>query len=476
MDSARSSLTPIDGWDGGPIPPRLVTPTLGGEDYADRIARFARDHLDTELWDWQLAILAGVTQHQDDGFNHRWSLYSTARQNGKSKLIAALIGWWLTEGRLVREGPQQVLSVAHKLDTAEQIAYELFPTLEQAYGFDVWQSSGRMIARHDDGSIWRIQSATPKAGHGTTNDLLVVDELFDVDELVLNSGLLPTQRARPNPLAVFCSTAGTDKSVAFRRWRDRGLKIINDGKPDRLFFAEWSPPPGSDPGDRRVWHLGNPALGCGHLTMQDLEDEWRAPDRDAFIRSGLNMWIAAHLSWIPHGVWDTLATDDPMPDGGFLAVDSDLGEAGYVGVRAALRPDGTIQVAHELSVDRLADLWPAVAGIHARGRPVIALTPGLASVCPPPLNQSTVTVGRIEMQRFTQLVRNTVLERTLVHGGQAMLSEQVNRAVPVSASGALTLSSSRSPGPIELARCMVWAVGLALKPSTRGKPEFGRAR
>ena len=276
-------------------------------------------------------------------------------------------------------------------------------------------------------------------------------------------------------MAVFCSTAGTEDSTAFRRWRERGIKIVETGQPDRLFFAEWSPPPNVDPSDRRYWHMANPALGCGFLTMQDIEDEWRSPDRDAFIRSSLNMWTAAQLSWIPHGIWETLLTTDPMPDGGFLAVDSDLAENGYSAVRAVTRPDGIIQVRHEFTVDRLAELWPAIDAISPTTRPTIALTPGLAQVAPPQLAEKAVTVGRVEMQRFTQLVRNTILERQLAHAGQVMFSEHVARAVPVTASGALTLSSSRSPGPIELARCMVWAVGLALKPVRTGKPEFGRA-
>ena len=194
------------------------------------------------------------------------------------------------------------------------------------------------------------------------------------------------------------------------------------------------------------------------------------------IRSSLNMWTAAQLSWIPHGIWETLLVTEPMPDGGFLAVDSDLAENGYSAVRAVTRPDGLIQVRHEFTVDRLTELWPAIDAVSPTTRPTIALTPGLAQVAPPQLAEKAVTVGRVEMQRFTQLVRNTILERQLIHGGQVMFSEHVARAVPVTASGALTLSSSRSPGPIELARCMVWAVGLALKPVRTGKPEFGRAR
>jgi hypothetical protein len=36
----------------------------------------------------------------------------------------------------------------------------------------------------------------------------------------------------------------------------------------------------------------------------------------------------------------------------------------------------------------------------------------------------------------------------------------------------VALSSARSPGPIELARCMVFAVALASRPAHTGKPSI----
>jgi hypothetical protein len=89
-------------------------------------------------------------------------------------MLSALIGRWLTVGRVRRGGPQQVLSVAHQYTTAELLPMMLFPILEERYGFKTFVSSGRMMAQHDDGSWWRIQSASPRSGHGLSADLLVV--------------------------------------------------------------------------------------------------------------------------------------------------------------------------------------------------------------------------------------------------------------------------------------------------------------
>jgi hypothetical protein len=70
-----------------------------------------------------------------------------------------------------------------------------------------------------------------------------------------------------------------------------------------------------------------------------------------------------------------------------------------------------------------------------------------------------------------------ILERTVRHAGQISLSEHVGRAVAGRSQNSVTLSSMKSPGPIELARCMVWALGLAAKPSHAiRKPAFGVSR
>ena len=63
-----------------------------------------------------------------------------------------------------------------------------------------------------------------------------------------------------------------------------------------------------------------------------------------------------------------------------------------------------------------------------------------------------------------------ILEGRLVHTGEVMLAEHVQRAVAVKVAASLVLSSQRSPGPIELARCMVWAAALASRSMVSGKP------
>jgi hypothetical protein len=391
---------------------------------------------------------------------------------------AALIGWWLTHGQLIRGEPQQVLSLAHQYTTAELIPHTLFPILEETFGFSCYVSRGRMMAQHDDGTWWRIQSATPKSGHGLSVDLLVIDELFDVDERVVDTGLLPTQRARKWPLAVFTSTAGTEDSLALIRWRERGIQQIEKGEPGRIHYAEWSPPPNIDFNDRSYWHWANPSLGLGALEHQDLEDGFASPNREAWLRTDLNLWTSAVGSWLPVNTWENLACEDPMPAGGTLAVDSDSDAIGFVGVRVAPRGDKKLQTRSEFRVDSLEEMWEQVKALCEDRQLTVLLTPGLYQICPPEIQRRSHRWGQMEMTQYTAIVRGLIMEGKMRHENQMSLNEHVNRAVAgKAAGGALTITSRKSPGPIEQCRCMIAAAGHTAKPSANVRvPMIGTAQ
>jgi hypothetical protein len=56
-----------------------------------------------------------------------------------------------------------------------------------------------------------------------------------------------------------------------------------------------------------------------------------------------------------------------------------------------------------------------------------------------------------------------------------MLAEHVNRAVLVRAESSVVISSQRSPGPIEAARCMVVAAALTSAKKASVKPSMGKS-
>lgn len=461
--------------------PRLETITPdAAETRADEIAGFAKDVLGVELLEWQKRVAAGFTAMDSNGdYLRRIGYCSVARQNGKSLLMASVLGHFLTVEAPRRGTPQTVISVAHKLDLAVSMFKFLAPILEAKYGAKVSWSYGRneleiVVPDPKTGELtgphrWLVRAATPQAGHGYSADLVLLDEIWSISEAAIDEGLLPTQRARRNPLCLMFSTAGTEASTAMIRWRSQGLRQIDAGEIGPMYFAEWSPPSGLDPLSVAAWQFSNPSMGY-LLPVSVLEAEAKAPNRQAFLRSSVNLFTSAANGWLEPGLFESCLADDPLPSGGVLAVDSSTDTAHYVGVRAVQNGD-KVAVTVEFQTDNLASCWAAIEKLLT-DQPTLRLSipPTMELSCPPKWERRRNIVGYRELGKWTQPVRSMIVEGRLQHTGQLTLVEHVERAVMVKANGSVSLSSARSPGPIELARCMVFAAAQASRAQQNAKP------
>jgi hypothetical protein len=449
----------------GRIEPRLCSPSLGGESFGPQVIAWARRHLDLDLMPWQQLALTGQLEHDSNGdLLHREALVSTARQNGKTAGFSALVGWWLTEMAQLRGAPQSVVTTAHKLDRAFATFQQLAPILEKLGGKVSW-SYGRNSVTMPDGSTWRVLAATPQNAHGGTNDLIVADEIWSISADVIFDAYRPSMIARRSPLLSMWSTAGDESSTVMLQLREQAMQAIDAGRPSRLYFAEWSPPPSVAAGSVEALRWANPALGHT-ITLDALQAAADTPDKQAFLRAHCNTWVSAAASWLTHGVWDRCTTTVPMPAGGVLAVDSSIDDMRYVGVRA-VQVDGDVHVRSEFVVDSASSMWRHVTDLMTDPKLQLAITPGLGDLAPLELHRRLTVVGGQELYKHTALVRSLIHEGRVKHYDQLALSEHVGRAVAARSQSALTLSSQKSPGPIELARCMVWAVGIAARPAPR---------
>lgn len=433
---------------------RAIRPDTVGS-FAEDAAILYHELTGVELMAWQHLALEGQLSYLADGkLAHRLSLVSVARQNGKSVALGALIAWWLIR-RPATHGPQLVVSTAHKYDVAKMIYRVLAPVLIDKYGATGTWSHGREELRMPDGSRWQLVAAKPMGGHGLSPDLVVVDELWSVSDEVIDQALLPSQRARPDPLFSMWSTAGTEESRAMQRWRDQGIRAMD--QPSQLHFAEWSPPAGSSEHDPRTWAYANPALGTT-IQPEQLVMELDAPNRAAFLRASLNMWVSAEEAWLPPGTWPALQLEATELRGGGIFLETRTGESRYFLLRAVKEEDG-VYVRFHGERRSLRETWAEIGDMLHADRDLTAYVgAGLESSIPLAHQKRVQLVGRRELLAGTRFTRSMIVEGRVHHCGSAVLGDHVSRAVAAEMGGGYTLSTKLSPGPIELARCLVWAV------------------
>ncbi len=379
------------------------------------VAEWSAQYLNIELMDWQRRVLDAQLSFDDVGdFVHRTSLVSTARQNGKTVALAALVGWWLCNMGDIRDKPQTVLSTAHRLDLAVMLYDYLAPILQKRFNAKVMASYGRNSVTMPDGSRWFIRAANNSVGHGMSASLIVADECWDIGRDVVDGGLLPAQRAQRSPLLSMWSTAGTEASTAMLRWREQGLRQIDKHEPSTLYFAEWSPPPDLSPMNPQAWPYANPALGTT-LDIKTIESESENPDRISFLRASCNLWVASDKSWIQPGVWTELQYTDPMPAGGVVAIESSLTDERYFGVRSVVLQDRRTVVTVAFVADTYDMMVNEVNQIAKDQSVKFAISPSIDIHWPTALERRRIVVGYAEILKFNvHRIRSMIHEKLVV--------------------------------------------------------------
>lgn len=440
------------------LPDNFAKRSLGGD-----VALWAEQNMQVTLHPWQCRALDGMFCLNDDGeLLFRESLISCARQQGKSLLMTAVLGFFVTTFARRRGAPQYALSVANRLDRAESIFTVLAPILVANFGGKQMQAMGRKSVTMPDGSRWEIRAATLNLVGGSY-DLIVADELWNISQQCVDDCLKPSQIARANPHMAMFSTAGDESSLAMIQTRETCLRELDAGITGACYLAEWSMPPGCH--GQEYWGYANPSLG---LTVQ-LDALKLASTKDSFNRQHLNLWSSAKGSWIDAADWQKLATDDAMPDGGILACDASADQNRFVGVRAVVAQD-VVQLKVEFIVDSMTEMWQEIERVMTDQTVQLLIGPTYEIHVPKPLARRCTTGGQKELVKYTGLVKAMIAESKVRHRGERTLAEHVCRAVQIRTSDGVMISSHRSPGPIELARCAVLAIAKASRPRAVGKP------
>lgn len=295
--------------------------------------------------------------------------------------------------------------------------------------------------------------------------MIVADEVFDIDSSTIDDALRPSMIARRSPLMSMWSTAGDESSTMMMQIRTMCIADIDAGRTSKTYFAEWSMPSGVDHHDERYWRWANPSMPTT-ITLDALRT---VSKKDSFLRSHLNLWVAARGAWVEASTWDALKTTRDMPGGGVLSIEMSTDEARFVGLRSAVA-DGIAYVKTEFVVDNEGDMWKKVQEVMTDPKVQLAITPPFEIHLPTNLQRRFCIVGYGELMKFTPTARTMVNEHKVRHYGEHLLTEHCQRAVLAKTANGIVISSQKSPGPVELARCLVWAVSLSSRAQTSNKP------
>jgi hypothetical protein len=474
-------------------PPRWQTPLPDGVtgSWGPDVIAYARDVLHLELDRWQQRVVNRALAFGADGrLVHRLYVASTPRQQGKTAIVRALIGWALT----TRDGPAwaSMFGVANDRRQAglpyRAVLTDLGPLSKRVGRSELALTRylGIRSAMYGRSREYHIASRDARdALRGESVDLAVFDEVRTQRDFDTWAALEPTTTARPDPLIFAISTAGNDRSVLLRDWWERGVRIIDGAERPGSFGMTWyAAPDDLAPDDPRAWAAANPSLAEGRLSpsviAESLETYRSQPAH--FRMERLNLWADAVDEWLPSGQW--LATVGPEPDRQgarvVLAVEvvpswrratitvAVSGATGaWTGIAAEVTPDpsigptvspGDVVAALAASVKAwrpgaIAYVTSAAAGPHVEAFATEADIP-------------TVTLGNRELLAASELFRAELIGGRLTHADAPTLARQARVVRPSRdiEGGGWYLSIRESAGDVDAIRAAAWASWAAIAP------------
>lgn len=269
-------------------------------------------------WQQQVALVGGeVIVDPETGVlvpAYPEVVVTVMRQNGKTVLMLSwelqrLLLWKAWDAK-----PQHVAYTAQtgsdgrKKFTQDQIPLirnsPLRPAVERFYR--AADNTGMTMV---NGGRLSVLATSEEAGHGSTIDLAVMDEIWGDEDMRREQAMVPAMATRHDRQKLMTSTAGDDSSTLLLAKQAAGRSAVADGKREGIAYFEWSADRDDDPEDPRTWRQNMPALGytITERTVRQAYDEMTAnPDLglDEFKRAWLNIpKSSGDGRVIPAGAW-----------------------------------------------------------------------------------------------------------------------------------------------------------------------------
>lgn len=258
------------------------------------------------------------------------------RQTGKTVLV---FSWQFQRAGMWRgfdAEPQQVAYTAQDGSAArKKVRNDVIPLLRKSKRLwpqveNIRYAAEDMCLEFVNGARLSVWATSLSAGHGSTIDLGVLDEIFDDEDDRREQAMIPAMATRHDRQKLIASTAEDERGVVLRRKRRIGRQAVDQGRRSGVAYFEWSADPTDDPESPETWRRCHPALGhtITERTIQTALEEMRGEDGSLteFSRAWLNIPVEPAIGgsegvW-PAGMW--AAVCEPAPASGppaALAID-----------------------------------------------------------------------------------------------------------------------------------------------------------
>jgi phage terminase large subunit-like protein len=155
-------------------------------------------------------------------------IVSVPRQSGKSTLALSLI----VERMMSNPNSRILYSAQTRSAAREMMLSSWWPRLlgsPLAEQFKLFRGFGAETISHENGSQLQLLSATESAGHGETTDLVIVDEAWVHVDARVEQSVRPTMATRRDAQFWIMSTAGTPRSLWWKKKLEAGRAAAEMG-------------------------------------------------------------------------------------------------------------------------------------------------------------------------------------------------------------------------------------------------------
>jgi hypothetical protein len=450
-----------------PAPPALYAtpwPARATGSYGGAAVKWLERHLPKwRAQDWQRQALELALAHDRRGrILARTCLIMTPRQNGKTTLAQALIGWYMDQGP-----GGQIVGAATERAQARRV-YDLIYRL---FAADPDLAARARITAHEGiylgSSTYQTISREAGSARGFTAALVLFDELLTQKNPDTWDALRYAQAAAPNPLLVATSTAGFADSAVLNELEDRGIRIATGAeKPDPAFaFLKWGCPDYANPDDDAAIIAANPAIASGLLTLADIRAEQKTSLPGSFRRERMNQRTMLAEQVLPPGAWESCRAPIPAdPDRYYLAVDM-APHGQRATLTAAWELPNSERIALEVARDlratteaplTAAQLGAAVLEVTARRMPLgilyersAAATPALERLAIDHPDLPLIPMTSAQVYEACGVMYLAVLTRRLAQVGDPLLAAQWGQVARVERDSAYRWARRKSASYID---------------------------